>query len=178
MTTLIIILIIWALLSTVLLILFILANFGVCTNQKYLKIFIPKIFRKYKTSNELDSISSTCDNQSINSISYRLGKDIEFPKLPLERFTKRHILNIEISSNSQEPSIIDPIEYYTLSRIDDSQFNNITHNDELKIFPIVDGKHKYVPCYVSNRRHKPIPYCIGNEIKGNRTFSRDLNTSK
>uniref|UniRef100_A0A0K0EXJ4 Entry-fusion complex component n=1 Tax=Strongyloides venezuelensis TaxID=75913 RepID=A0A0K0EXJ4_STRVS len=178
MTTLIIILTIWALLSTVLLILFILANFGVCTNEKYLKVFIPKMFKKYKTSNELNVIPSTCDNQSINSICYTLGKDIEFPKLSFEGYTKRHILSIEISSNSQEPSIIDPIEYYTLSRIDDSQFNNITQNDELKIFPIVDGKHKYVPCYVSNRRHRPISYCIGNEVNGDRTFSRNLNTSK
>uniref|UniRef100_A0A0K0EGT1 Glycoprotein n=1 Tax=Strongyloides stercoralis TaxID=6248 RepID=A0A0K0EGT1_STRER len=163
MTTLNIILVIWALSSTILSIICLLSHFGICIDKKYFKMFKPNLFKTYSQSNDT-TISSKKNNQSMESICHEITNDIHFIRTPIEIYSKRHILNIEISPNSREPSVIDPIEYYTLSRIGDSQLNNITHEDDLKIFPIIDGKHKYVPCYISQKKHEPTLYCVGHKI--------------
>ncbi|CEF70740.1 Hypothetical protein SRAE_X000007100 [Strongyloides ratti] len=164
MTTLIIILVVWAISSTILLIICILGNFGICIDKKYFQTFGPKLLKKFSQSNETKS-SSVKDNQSIESICHEVTNDIQFTKTPIEIYSKRHVLNIEIPPNSGEPSIIDPVEYYTLSRNGDSQLNNITHEEDLKIFPIIDGKHKYVPCYISQRKNEPTLYCLCNRLE-------------
>uniref|UniRef100_A0A0N4ZCR5 Uncharacterized protein n=1 Tax=Parastrongyloides trichosuri TaxID=131310 RepID=A0A0N4ZCR5_PARTI len=144
MTPLIIILIVWALLSTTFLIIFIVLNFELCSNNRLVKIFLEK---KYKNTESEENDTTT--NSRRDTMNERL-RNIEFITEPTEIYTKRHILNIEIPPGSKEPSIIDPIEYYTLTRSYDSYFREISQRADKKVFPTIGGKHKYVPSYVSD----------------------------